>query len=114
MSNRPNILFIMTDEQRGDALGGLPGSLVDTPYLEELRTSGVDFSKAYSACPVCVPARRTLMTGKTPYHHGVLMIRPICAENCTSPLSASSTDSAAQTGQTAPIAAPVKMTMSVT
>lgn len=71
--DQPNILFIMTDEQRGDALGGLPGSVVDTPYLEELRRAGVDFPHAYSACPVCIPARRTLMSGKTPYHHGVLM-----------------------------------------
>lgn len=71
--NRPNILFLMTDEQRGDALGGLPGSLVDTPYLEELRCAGIYYPHAYSACPVCVPARRTLMSGKTPYHHGVMM-----------------------------------------
>ena len=70
---RPNILLIMTDEQRWDALGGVQNSPVDTPYLEELRTSGVDFASAYSACPVCVPARRTIMSGKTPYHHGVLM-----------------------------------------
>lgn len=71
--DRPNILFIMTDEHRADALGGMPNSPVDTPYLEELYKSGVCFSRAYSACPVCIPARRTLMSGKTPYHHGVLM-----------------------------------------
>ncbi len=71
--DRPNILLIMTDEQRGDALGGLPGSVVDTPYLEELRRAGVNFPHAYAACPVCVPARRTLMSGQTPHHHGVMM-----------------------------------------
>ena len=71
--DRPNILLLMTDEQRGDALGGLPGSVVDTPYLTQLRTQGVYFPNAYSACPVCVPARRTLMTGKKPAHHGVMM-----------------------------------------
>lgn len=70
---KPNILLIMTDEQRGDALGGLPGSVVDTPYLTQLRTQGIYFTNAYSACPVCVPARRTLMSGKTPAHHGVMM-----------------------------------------
>lgn len=79
MKTRPNILLIMTDEQRFDALGGLPDSVVDTPYLTELRTQGVFFRKAYSACPVCIPARRTLMSGKTPYHHGVMM-------NYTTPL----------------------------
>lgn len=71
--NKPNILLIMTDEHRADALGGLPGSLVDTPYLTQLRTQGVYFPNAYSACPVCVPARRTLMTGQKPCTHGVMM-----------------------------------------
>ena len=69
---RPNILLIMTDEQRYDAIGGVPGSQVDTPYLDGLRTQGVYFTSMYSACPVCIPARRTLMSGKTPAHHGIL------------------------------------------
>ncbi len=66
-------MLIMTDEQRGDALGGIEGSVVDTPYLTQLRTQGVYFKNAYSACPICVPARRTLMSGKKPVNHGVLM-----------------------------------------
>lgn len=83
--NRPNILFIMTDEQRGDALGGLPGSLVNTPYLEELRRAGVNFPHAYSACPVCIPARRTLMSGKTPHNHGVMMNYYVSLDEVTLP-----------------------------
>lgn len=70
--SRPNILLIMTDQQRFDAIGGVPGSQVDTPYLDGLRTQGVQFSSMYSACPVCIPARRTLMSGQTPAHHGIL------------------------------------------
>ena len=70
---KPNIILIMTDEQRGDALGGLKDSIVDTPYLTQMMTQGVRFSNAYSACPICVPARRTLMSGKSPVNHGVLM-----------------------------------------
>ena len=69
---RPNILFIMTDQQRYDAIGGVEGSQVDTPYLDGLRTQGVHFTSMYSACPVCIPARRTLMSGQTPAHHGIL------------------------------------------
>lgn len=83
--DRPNILFLMTDEQRGDALGGLPDSPVDTPYLEEIRRAGVYFPHAYSSCPVCVPARRTMMCGKTPYHHGVLMNYYTPLKECTLP-----------------------------
>lgn len=70
--DRPNILLIMTDQQRYDAISGVSGSQVDTPYLNGLRTQGVHFSHMYSACPVCIPARRTLMSGQTPAHHGIL------------------------------------------
>lgn len=83
--NKPNILLIMTDEHRGDALGGLPGSPVDTPYLMQLRTQGVYFSSAYTACPVCVPARRTVMTGKAPATHGVMMNYSAPLEGVTLP-----------------------------
>lgn len=83
--DKPNIVLIMTDEQRGDAIGGLPDSVVDTPYLTQLRTQGVYFPYAYSACPVCVPARRTLLSGKKPATHGVLMNYRVSLEGDTLP-----------------------------
>ena len=70
---KPNILLIMTDEQRWDTISGTPGCVVDTPYLEELSSSGVTFTSAYSSCPICIPARRTMMSGKKPYNHGLMM-----------------------------------------
>ena len=70
---RPNIVLFMTDEQRGDCLGIDGHPVLQTPYLDELAATGVRFRRAYSACPVCVPARRTLMTGKRPASHGILM-----------------------------------------
>lgn len=70
---QPNILLLMTDQQRGDALGFWPDSCVETPYLDQLASEGVWFRRAFSACPVCIPARRTLMSGKTAVHHKVLM-----------------------------------------
>ena len=73
MSDRPNILLLMTDQQRGDCLGIEGHPVLQTPYLDHLAAEGVRFRHAYSACPVCVPARRTLMTGQTPFHHGVMM-----------------------------------------
>ena len=72
-ASRPNIVLFMTDEQRGDCLGIDGHPVLQTPYLDELATGGVRFRRAYSACPVCVPARRTLMTGRKPASHGVLM-----------------------------------------
>ena len=85
MMDKPNILLIMTDEHRGDALGGLPGSPVDTPYLTQLRTQGIHFTSAYTACPVCVPARQTLMSGKKPATHGVVMNYHVEMEETTLP-----------------------------
>ncbi|WP_294122649.1 arylsulfatase [uncultured Collinsella sp.] len=63
---RPNVLLIMCDQMRGDCLGidGHPD--VKTPYLDTLAAHGMLFENAYSACPSCIPARATLLTGKTP------------------------------------------------
>ena len=71
-ANRPNIILFVTDQQRGDCLS-LDGSTpVQTPHIDELGGRGVWFRRAYSACPLCMPARRTLMTGMKPSSHGVL------------------------------------------
>lgn len=63
---RPNILFIMTDQQRGDWLRVAGDPLIQTPHLDQLADEGVRFSRAYSECPVCIPARYVLMTGLHP------------------------------------------------
>ena len=70
---RPNVVLIMTDQHRGDCLGIDGHPVLQTPHLDHLAASGVRFSRAYSACPVCVPARRTLMTGQRPATHGLVM-----------------------------------------
>ncbi len=71
--NQPNILLIMTDQQRGDCLGIDGHPAVQTPYLDAIGTSGFHFRRAYTTCPVSVPARRTIMTGRKPASHGVFM-----------------------------------------
>lgn len=68
---RPNILLIMTDEHRADCLGIAGHPVVQTPNLDAVAAAGVRFTRAYSACPVCVPARRTLLTGQRARTHGV-------------------------------------------
>ena len=70
---KPNILLIVTDQQRGDCLGINEHPVLQTPYLDDIAASGIRFSRGYSACPVCVPARRTLMTGQKAASHGVFM-----------------------------------------
>jgi arylsulfatase A-like enzyme len=62
---QPNVLFIMTDQQRWDALGCAGNPEIKTPNIDRLAKEGVQFLNAYSACPVCVPARSSILTGKT-------------------------------------------------
>lgn len=71
--DRPNILLIVTDQHRGDCLGIDGHPVLQTPYLDHIAASGARFRRAYSECPVCVPARRSLMTGRQPATHGVTM-----------------------------------------
>lgn len=69
---RPNILLIMTDQQRGDCLGVEDHPVLLTPNMDSIAGSGTRFSSAYSTCPVCIPARRSMMSGKYPGTHGVI------------------------------------------
>lgn len=64
MSNRPNVLLIMTDQQRADSPGyATPAATSDTPNLDALARQGIIFDNAYSSSTSCVPARASLMTG---------------------------------------------------
>jgi arylsulfatase len=65
-SNRPDILFIMTDQQRFDTIAALGNSHVYTPNLDRLARRGITSSSAYATCPVCVAARYTIRTGCEP------------------------------------------------
>eukprot|EP00928_Gymnodinium_smaydae_P036493 TRINITY_DN254_c0_g1_i1.p1 TRINITY_DN254_c0_g1~~TRINITY_DN254_c0_g1_i1.p1 ORF type:complete len:516 (-),score=58.15 TRINITY_DN254_c0_g1_i1:74-1621(-) len=60
---RPNLLFIMTDQQRFDAMSSAGNTVLKTPNMDRIAHEGVTFRNAYTANPVCVPARSTLLTG---------------------------------------------------
>ena len=61
---QPNILFVMTDQQRFDTIAALGNRHIYTPNLDRLVRRGLAFTNAYSPCPVCVPARYTIRTGR--------------------------------------------------
>jgi arylsulfatase A-like enzyme len=63
---RPNLLLILTDQQRWDTLGAGGNSAIHTPNLDRLAARGVSFGQAFSPAPVCAPARAALLTGLTP------------------------------------------------
>lgn len=69
-SRRPNILLITVDQWPGHLLGCAGHPVIQTPTLDELANSGRRFVNAHSECPICVPARRSLMTGASPRAHG--------------------------------------------
>ncbi|RMD75163.1 MAG: sulfatase [Lentisphaerae bacterium] len=70
-SKRPNILLITTDHQRFDTLGINGNPVLETPILDSLAAGGMNFTRAYSPCPICIPARRTILSGLHPDTHGM-------------------------------------------
>ena len=54
---QPHIILIMTDQQRGDAVGCMGNEFVITPHLDKLANEGTLFMNAYSSCPSSTPAR---------------------------------------------------------
>ena len=66
----PNILLLMTDQQRWDAMG-CSGDWVETPNLDRIASEGVRFTNCVTTSPVCIPTRLSLATGLYPHNTGV-------------------------------------------
>lgn len=60
---KPNIIFILTDDQRWDALGYAGNSIIKTPNMDELASSGLYFKNAFVTTPICAASRATILTG---------------------------------------------------
>lgn len=65
MSNtsRPNLLFILTDQMRHDALSCTGNPFIETPNIDRIAQGGVRFSNAVTASPICAPARAAMLSG---------------------------------------------------
>lgn len=70
---KPNVIFVLADQLRYQALGFAGDPNVRTPHLDRLSEQSVSFSLAISGAPVCSPARASLMTGQYPHKHGVFV-----------------------------------------
>ena len=68
--NKRNVLLISVDHWFADLLGCAGHPVVMTPTLDQLAADGIRFTRCFSTCPVCIPARRSLMTGMFPSSHG--------------------------------------------
>jgi arylsulfatase A-like enzyme len=83
LPSQPHILFVTTDQQRFDTCGPFKPSFMRTPHFDRLCAEGVLFRSGYSACPLCVPARIEMLTGKhtTASRQGNLAQQPAIASN---------------------------------
>ncbi len=70
--SKPNILYLMTDQHRADCLGCAGNKIIKTPNLDSIAADGVLFPNAYTSTPSCTPARAGILTGLSPWHHGML------------------------------------------
>ncbi len=71
MSQRPNLLFVFGDQWRAHATGYAGDPNAVTPALDAFARQSVHFTNAFSGCPICTPARGTLLTGQYPHTHGL-------------------------------------------
>jgi choline-sulfatase len=62
-----NILLLFTDQQRHDTIEALGNPIIKTPAINRLVANGISFTRAYSPCPVCIPARYSMLTGQLPH-----------------------------------------------
>lgn len=70
-ATRPNVLLIMTDQQRADFTAGAGFELDTMPFVDTLAARGRRVRNAYTTAPACVPARTSLLTGRYPSAHRV-------------------------------------------
>ena len=69
--DKPNVLLICTDHWSGLLTGSAGHPVVMTPTIDQLARAGTTYGNAYSACPSCIPARRSMFTGMSPRANGL-------------------------------------------
>lgn len=72
MSTEPNILLIVTDQQRVDTVGAYGSTICRTPHMDRLAAEGLRFDNAFTPCGLCSPVRCSLLSGLYPHGHDVL------------------------------------------
>lgn len=71
-AEKPNIVYIVLDQWRGDCLGIADSAHpVMTPHFDQIAYEGIWYERAYADCPVCMPQRATMLTGFTASQHGM-------------------------------------------
>lgn len=81
MTDRPNFLFLITDQQRADWLGCYGHPVLKTPHIDSIAHRGMRFDNFHTASPVCMPNRASLLTGRYPSLHGLRYNGCVLPEN---------------------------------
>ncbi|MGB5746849.1 MAG: sulfatase [Desulfobacterales bacterium] len=68
----PNIIFILTDDHRWDAMSSMGHPFIKTPHLDRLADEGILFENAFVTTSLCSPSRASFLTGQYPHRHGVV------------------------------------------
>ena len=71
-TRRPNILFVMTDDQRWDAMSCAGNRILKTPHMDRIGSEGVRFTEAFVTNALCAPSRSSNLTGLYSHGHGVI------------------------------------------
>lgn len=71
MPSRPNVLLILTDDQRFDTIGALGNPHIHTPHLDQLVHEGFAFAQTFCTTPICTPARAEILTGRQTFANRV-------------------------------------------
>src|SRR5947208_13321177 len=71
-SERPNIIFILVDDLRWDALGCMGHPFVKTPNIDRIAKEGALFKNFFVSIPLCSPSRGSFLTGQYPHTHGIV------------------------------------------
>jgi len=69
---KPNIIFLLADDQRSDVTGSAGNTIIQTPNLDALARQGVSFRNAYVTTPVCAISRASIFTGEYASRHGII------------------------------------------
>ena len=71
MSDRPNIIFVLTDQQRADTMGAWGNEHMITPHMDALVARGVSFKNAFCPGATCMASRAAIFTGMYPHNTGI-------------------------------------------
>ena len=62
-NKKPNIIFILTDDQRAEAMGYAGNKIIKTPEMDKLASQGIYFKNAFVTTPICAASRASILTG---------------------------------------------------